>query len=294
MKTLKLLFVLIISNNFFLFTKESNNFKDFEDNFRKTYRNIEIPRLAPHHTNVYWTKNPYSSQAEENHFKELNSFKDLTNSLYAYYSNYDIKSWPYQRLLLYNPFQTAGLYPLDFEKYKFNQEFYNAMTRLKYDPTIGVDDNSSSFFTLHECGHHALSKYLPCDIDEDLQLAATVGTFGLWGKHKKIPYKNKFTKITSKTIASLIVSYAAKVIYNQIHERYADSFACRNAIDKACLEEGLKILKTKQEYDEKILNEKKIPSYLRFLYNFYNDPYHPSDSTRIKQINDAIQKRFPK
>lgn len=162
-----------------------------------------------------------------------------------------------------------------------------------YDPTIYTDKKLNHWALLHEAGHHDLSKkwYTPHDINKMTALVSPI-TLILWGKHRIEPYKNLFTKIFSKCIASTFAAYTTNFALKRYHEYYADKFANQHAKDKQTLERGIRRLESHQIKQNDILDTMHIPAPLRPTFMFLADE-HPSLSSRITTIEKTMQKRFP-
>lgn len=180
------------------------------------------------------------------------------------------------------------------------------------EPKVIVKEDFNDFIVLHELGHHDLSQKGLSSINrQKIEVMAGMVFIGLCGKHKSKPYKNAFTRFISKTTAGSLAYCLSNWGLERYNEYYADSYACKHIQDKAQLEQVIE--KQKRQADgrhkyflmmKEYFSQQEITVSNKFIkmilsspfiydcYNFYNDPFHPSPSSRLKKFERVLQERF--
>ncbi|MBP9765331.1 M48 family metalloprotease [Candidatus Babeliales bacterium] len=129
---------------------------------------------------------------------------------------------------------------------------------------------------LHEAGH----AQQPRNISTINIVVGVTQLFSLyfWGIHKSKPYKNIFTKISSKVIAAIAIGGLVNCTLMRAEERRADNWANAHA-DQETLQGGIETL----EAVKQIAQQKSQTTW---------DPTHPSIDSRIAKIKKTLKNRF--
>lgn len=143
---------------------------------------------------------------------------------------------------------------------------------------------------LHEAGH----------AQQPYNIFAIQGAVGItqlltgyyWGMHKKGSYKNRLTKLGSKTFAAILAGSIVNCALMQAEERRADNWA-NSVADKKALLGGIEYFNFFKLKAQNKWSEYKISSIIPFsVAKHMLDPIHPSIESRIAKINKVKKERF--
>lgn len=143
---------------------------------------------------------------------------------------------------------------------------------------------------LHEMGH----AQMPYNTQSIQCFVAFVNcaTLYYWGAHRAVPYvyKNRFTKIGSKALASVTAGAMCNVLLMRAEERRADNWANAHA-NKEELVGGVEYLSNFKEHLRAIHEADKFK--LPFsVAQHVMDPIHPAVESRLQKIRTALMERF--
>lgn len=169
-------------------------------------------------------------------------------------------------------------------------------------PTINTENDIHHFKLLHEMGHYDLSQKGFTFLNKQrLIISSALLNMYTWGIHRSKPYKNIFTKLCSKSIATGTLACAINIAWERFHENYADNYACKQVLDVKSIQKAAQEMEDRTQQGksalEQLFKQNKIPLELIKpfvgIVGFLNDPYHPSDPSRLKKFQATIATRFP-
>lgn len=191
------------------------------------------------------------------------------------------------------PIRCASAHDSDITFKSFDKTLHLLCGKRYFNPEILIQPRYAKTQTapmmewliLHETGHSIQPG--TADFIDIMTYPVTASAFALWGIHKKKPYRNPLTKISSKSFGAIITGNVFNIIATRLEEKRADRWA-NNVADAAALQGGIDFHATAFLPP----NDNPITKIRYAIGSFILDSTHPSPTSRIIQCKKSLKARF--
>ncbi len=154
-----------------------------------------------------------------------------------------------------------------------------------------LDSHAATWVLTHEIGH-AKYPYIILSIIGGV-IPISFSAAYLWKKviNSQKPYKNRFTKFSSKLLAAQLISNTYTFVAYNLEERRADNYANKHS-NKEEITGGIDYFKATKKELEEYWKTYRLSKFIPFFLGQYIiDPTHPSLDSRIRKLTKAANSK---